>query len=601
MILLQADNLTKSYGNRLLFADVSLGLNEGDKVGVVAKNGTGKSTLMRILAGAESCDSGKITLRNNTRIVLLQQNPLFPDNDTPQQWGERINAGYSDRMMLFVQYASQLGLEDYLNLPISLLSGGQRKRIAIAGALSQEPDILLLDEPTNHLDITAIEWLEEFLRRSRTTLMMVTHDRYFLDRVCTSILELHSREAFMHPGNYDKYLERKEARIEAARNQLDRVRNTLRREQDWMNRQPQARGGKAKGRIDRFYELKQQSTIDPDGGEADNVRLTTGNTYIGNKIFEAHKVNKSFGEKVILQDFSYIFARRDKAGIIGENGVGKTTFLKMLQGLIPTDSGYFDTGETVRFGYYSQEGLEFNPDAKVIDVVTDIAETVAMPDENRISAMAFLQHFLFEPKRQQDYVRTLSGGELCRLHLATVLMRNPNFLILDEPTNNLDLPTLEILRNYLANFNGCLLVVSHDRHFLDSTVSHLLVMEGEGAVRDFPGTYTEYRQYLRQKQETTATAKNLQQKSGNQGNSTTDAHTKQRTERPAKLTYKERKEYEALEAEIEEINARLTEIEGQFNNPGPDTDINALSREYTELKDILDQKELRWLELSEKA
>ena len=451
----------------------------------------------------------------------------------------------------------------------------------------REPDLIILDEPTNHLDIEVIEWIENYLKRSRVTILMVTHDRYFLDRVCNRIIEIDNRQIYSYDGNYDYYLRRRAERIEAMTAELAKVRNTLRREQEWMSRQPQARAGKAKFRIDSFYELKdrQRNGIRPEK----DVDLDVKASYIGSKIFEAEHISKSFGEKVILRDFSYTFARYEKVGLIGANGVGKSTFIKLLQGLLPVDSGQWNVGETVRFGYYSQDGINFNREKKVIDAITEIAEEVDTGDY-KLSPMQFLNRFLFSPADQQKYIHTLSGGELCRLHLATVLMRQPNFLILDEPTNDLDIVTLGILEEYLTEFKGCLIVISHDRYFLDNIAEHLFVMEGNGVVKDFPGTYSEYAEWHREqeaaRQREQAVAK--------------PAPQRQKAERPAKMSFKERKEFEALSAEIEALTAEKEALEAKFNSGDTLDDVAALSARYEEVKELLDEKEMRWLELSEK-
>jgi ATP-binding cassette subfamily F protein uup len=460
--------------------------------------------------------------------------------------------------------------------------------VALARAIASEPDMIILDEPTNHLDIKTIEWLEGYLRRSRVTLLMVTHDRYFLDRVCNKIIEIDRQSIYTYEGNYDYYLRRRKERIEAMSAELAKVRNTLRKEQDWMSRQPQARAGKAKFRIDQFYDLKERSRVNL---AENSVQLHGNSTYIGNKIFEAEHISKRFGDKVILNDFSYVFARYEKVGIVGENGVGKSTFIKMLQGLVAPDSGHFDVGETVRFGYYSQDGISFNRNQKVIDAVTAIAEDIEITDGVRVTPMQFLQHFLFSVPDQQKYIHTLSGGELCRLHLATVLMRRPNFLILDEPTNDLDIVTLGILEEYLCSFKGCVIVISHDRFFLDNIVDHLFVMLGDGEVKDFAGNYTEYRDYC-------ATLKAVE---APKPQTAQPEKTKQTLERKAKLSFKERKEFDALTEEIDALNAEKQALEQVFNSGEAVADIAEKSQRYNELRDLLDEKEMRWLELSEKA
>ncbi len=615
--VLNIENLTKSYGDRLLFGDITFGVEQGDKIGIVARNGTGKTTLLRIIAGVEDADSGKVTFRSDMRIGYLPQEPQFngstvyeaaldnacdpraaavleyrnallSDDEvcTHEAYNKMDKLGawdYEDRLR---QLLTRLGFTD-LDAQVDKLSGGQRKRLAITRLVMAEPDFLILDEPTNHLDISTIEWLEAYLKRSKATLMMVTHDRYFLDRVCSKILELDDCEAFMVEGNFDMYLRRRAERIEAMATELARVRNTLRREQEWMSRQPQARAGKAKFRIDNFYDLKERAGrrhVEKD------VRLENGSSRIGSKIFEAEGVCKRFGDKVILDDFTYTFARGEKLGIVGVNGVGKSTFIKLLQGIIPLDSGRWDLGETLRFGYYSQDGIQFDRNKKVVDAVTELAEDIELKEGIHLSPMQYLQRFLFSPADQQKYIHTLSGGERCRLHLATVLMRQPNFLILDEPTNDLDIVTLGILEEYLSDFKGCVIVISHDRYFLDNIVDHIFVMEGNGVIRDFPGNYSDYRSYLdTQRPEPKAAAPEKKD-------------TRVRSDRPAKMTFKERKEFEALEVEIAALNDEKAEIEAFFasgQDAGGD-EFNRLSQRYSEIGPLLDEKELRWLELSEK-
>ena len=584
---LQIDDLTKSYGDRMLFDGVTFGINEGDKVGIVAKNGTGKSTLLRIIAGEESADSGRVVWRNGLRVGYLPQKPVFAEGQsvaeaTAYGGDEHIDAwDYETGMQ---QLLGQLGIHD-TEAKMDTLSGGQRKRVALAKVIMGHPELIILDEPTNHLDIEVIEWIEAYLKRSRCTLLMVTHDRYFLDRVCTKIIEIDNRRIYTYEGNYDYYLRRRAERIEAMTAELAKVRNTLRREQEWMSRQPQARAGKAKYRIDAFYDLKarEQSGIRPEK----EVDLDVKASYIGSKIFEAEGISKSFGDKTILKDFTYTFARYEKVGLIGPNGVGKSTFIKLLQGLIPVDSGRWNIGETVRFGYYSQEGISFDPQKKVIDVME---EEIDKGGGSSVSAMQYLTRFLFPVADQQKYIHTLSGGELCRLHLAMVLMKQPNFLILDEPTNDLDIVTLGILEEYLADFKGCVIVVSHDRFFLDSIADHLFVMEGEGVVRDFPGTYSEYAAWRRERAAEEARSQQPVAKSTRERRS---------GERERRMTYKERKEFEALTEEIDALAAEKADIEAKFNQGGSPDEITALSERYKEIGELLDEKELRWLELSE--
>lgn len=618
---LQIENLTKSYGDRMLFADVTFGINEGDKIGLIAKNGMGKTTLLRCIAGKESPDSGSVVARDGLKICYLEQTPYLDNNLTVLQtcingnsqvasaitaYEAAINDGNIDKIAKATemmdasqawdhedrlkQVLSQLGINDFSQL-VEHLSGGQKKRVALAKTILDDPDLIILDEPTNHLDIATIEWLENYLSHSKTTILMVTHDRYFLDRICSKIIEIDREQAFFYEGDYNNYLRRRSERIEAMTAELAKVKNTLRREQDWMNRQPQARAGKAKFRIDAFYDLKKRAAVDL---RERNVNLSVKSSYIGSKIFEASHISKRFGDKIILNDFSYVFSRYEKLGIIGTNGVGKSTFIKMLQGLVAADTGKWDIGETVRFGYYSQEGIAFNPEKKVIDAITEIAEDVVINDgAQHLSPSQFLQHFLFTPADQQKLIAKLSGGERCRLHLAAVLMRSPNFLILDEPTNDLDIVTLGLLEDYLTEFKGCAIIISHDRYFLDNIVDHMFVFEGNGIIKDFPGNYTDYRKWRQETESQTAKEK------------PTAADSKQRTERvktdrPTKLTFKERQEFEALTNEIDALTSEKKSLEEAFASGDAIVDIEAKSRRYNELKEQLDIKELRWLELSEK-
>lgn len=588
---LQVENLTKSYGDRLLFEDVTFGVYEGDKIGIIAKNGTGKSTLLKLIAGKESPDSGNIIFRNGLRVGILEQTPVFGTDMTVMDYcldvdhhiHEEDAQNYVDRTR---QLLSQLDIND-TGARIDTLSGGQAKRVALAKVILSEPDLIILDEPTNHLDIGVIEWLENWLTRSRVTLLMVTHDRYFLDRVTNKIIEIDRQQIFTYDGNYDYYLRRRQERIDALTSELAKVKNTLRKEQEWMRRQPQARAGKAKYRIDAFYDLKSRSRVNL---SESNVELNVKSSNIGSKIFEAEGVSKRYGDKVILDDFTYTFSRYEKLGIIGHNGVGKSTFIKMLQGIVPVDSGAWNVGETVKFGYYSQEGISFDENKRVIDAITEIADDIVVNGDVRYSPMQFLTHFLFSPADQQKYIHTLSGGERARLHLASVLMRSPNFLILDEPTNDLDIVTLGILEDYLRGFKGCLIVVSHDRFFLDSIVDHLFVLEGGGVIKDFPGNYTEYREYADAQRKLSEPQKAVQP-------------TGEKPRRPResnKMTFKERKEFEALTEEIDALNAEKSELEAIFNSGEVVNDIAEKSTRYEEVKALLDEKELRWLELSEK-
>ncbi|MCM1164107.1 MAG: ABC-F family ATP-binding cassette domain-containing protein [Muribaculaceae bacterium] len=589
--LLLVDNLTKSYGDRLLFADVTFGVNEGDKIGIIARNGTGKSTLLRLIAGVESPDSGTVTFRGGVRVGFLSQLsvldpslslmdnllPVIPETDH-DEWNRE------DRVR---QMLSQLGVND-LTQRVDTLSGGQLKRVDLARLLLSAPDLLILDEPTNHLDISTVEWLENYLTRQRVTLLMVTHDRYFLDRVCSRIIEIDQRQIFTYDGNFDYYMRRRTERLEAQEAELARVKNTLRREQEWMRRQPQARAGKAKYRIDAFYELKKRASVSYDDRSIDPTDVRS--SYIGSKIFEAEGICKRFGDKVILDNFTYTFARREKVGIVGENGVGKSTFIKMLQGLVPQDSGEWNVGETVRFGYYSQEGINLPEGKKVIDAITDITDDIVLDGTSRYTPMQFLNRFLFSPADQQKYISTLSGGERRRLNLAAVLVRQPNFLILDEPTNDLDIPTLAILEEYLCEFKGCVIVISHDRHFLDSVVDHLFVMEGGGVIRDFPGSYSDYREWLKARRAAEA-AEAAPRK---------EPQARRTQERPARLSFKERKELEALTVDIDNLTVEKGALEEQFNTGSVEGDYAEAARRYEEIKTLLDEKELRWLELSER-
>lgn len=583
-LLLQIDKLTKSYGDRLLFADVSLSVSDGDKIGIIAKNGMGKSTLLRIIADVEDKDSGEIIFRNDLKTSILEQSPEFDDDLTIQQYIDAFSEDEGERNV-FLRLVTQLSDGLDLQERFGVISGGQRKRIALAECLAKQPDLLILDEPTNHLDIKTIEWLENYLSRFTGALLMVTHDRYFLDKVCNRIIEIDREQIFTYPGNYAKYLDQRNHRIQVMGAELAKVKNILRREQEWMSRQPQARAGKAKYRIDRFYELKEKSNVNLN---EKGVNLASTSTYIGKKIFHAENVSKSFGDKCVLQNFTYDFARYEKIGIVGENGVGKSTFVKMLQGLVAPDSGHFDVGDTVTFGYYGQERAVFPENKKIIDIVSDIADEINTGN-SQLSAMQYLQHFLFTPKDQQKYVGTLSGGELSRLYLATVLMKRPNFLILDEPTNDLDIVTLGILEEYLTEYKGCAIIISHDRYFLDNIVDHLFVMEGDGIVKDFPGNYTDYRQFKAEQESEPAVTKK------------TPPKEKPKTERPEKLTFKERKEFESLTEEIESLTRERNELEALFNSGETIEDVTTKAARYETVKSLLDEKEMRWLELSEKS
>lgn len=618
--VLNIENLTKSYGDRLLFGDITFGVDQGDKIGIVARNGIGKTTLLRIIAGEEAADSGKITFRGGLKIGYLPQEPRFEENATlfdaalahssdPAAKAveayrnalisgdeehthrcyrdmEQLNAwDYEDRLR---QLITVMGLD--ADADTSHLSGGQRKRLAIVCLVLSEPEFIILDEPTNHLDISTIEWLEAYLKRSRATLMMVTHDRYFLDRVCNRILEIDNEQLYLVDGNYNMYLRRRAERIEAMDAELAKVSNTLRREQEWMNRQPQARAGKAKFRINAFYDLRERAR----GRAAEkNIRLEGNSSRIGSKIFEAENVCKRFGDKVILDNFTYTFARGEKLGIVGANGVGKSTFIKLLQGLIPLDSGRWELGETLRFGYYSQDGISFDNNKRVVDAVRELADDIELKEGIHLSPMQYLQRFLFPPADQQKFIHTLSGGEKCRLHLATVLMRQPNFLILDEPTNDLDIITLGILEEYLSEFKGCVIIISHDRYFLDNIVDHLFVMEGEGAIKDFPGNYSDYREYLDSIKADKPETSEKQHKSEKPTAS---------ERKPNKLTFKEKRELEALSGEIDTLTAEKKALEEFFASGAAASadEFKDKNMRYNELTELLDEKEMRWLELSEK-
>ncbi|MBO4955781.1 MAG: ABC-F family ATP-binding cassette domain-containing protein [Muribaculaceae bacterium] len=619
---LQIENLTKSFGYRMIFDSVSLGISQGDKIGLIAKNGTGKTTLLRIIAGLDSPDSGTVTLRNDLRVSIVEQHPCFQTGhtvleaclhipDVPHaratlQYEKALLSNNQQRILEASAEMDSLGAWDFLdrlrqmlhrlditNLdsPVETLSGGQLKRIAIANALLSDPQLLILDEPTNHLDVESIEWLQQFLSRQNLTLLLVTHDRYFLDEVCNRIIELDDQRIYSYPGNYTDFVRRRKERIEALAAANDRRRNTLRREQEWMSRQPQARAGKARYRIDAFHELKR--AVDSYRPDNATIELSSAKaSYIGSKIFEAKHISKRWGDKVILSDFSYTFARYEKLGIIGPNGVGKSTLIKMLQGLVKPDSGEWDVGTTVRFGYYSQTGIDFDPQKKVIDAVTDLAEEIQLAQGVNLSPMQWLNRFLFTPADQQKYIHTLSGGERSRLYLATILMQQPNFLILDEPTNDLDILTLGILEEYLRDFKGCLIVVSHDRFFLDNIVDHLWIMEGNGDIRDFPGTYSEYRKW---RTERDAHLKSLAESKEKNA----PARTRQVAERPRKMSFKERQEFEALTSEIDTLTAERNTLDERFSSGETLTDAAELAKRYNELNTLLDEKELRWLELSE--
>ena len=582
-------NVTKSFGAQVLFDDISFSIAEGQRVGLIAKNGTGKSTLLSIISGSEGCDRGNIIFRKGLRIGFLLQTPHFDSDDTVLDACFN-HQGESDKILKAKQILTQLRIND-LAQKMGTLSGGQQKRVALANVLITEPDLFILDEPTNHLDLEMIEWLEGFLSRGNKTLLMVTHDRFFLDRVCDTILELDNKTIYTYRGNYAYYLEKRQERMDAAAAEIQRANNLYRRELEWMRRMPQARGHKARYREEAFYELERKAK---QRIEERQVRLKARNVYIGSKIFECQYVSKAFDEKVILKDFYYNFARFEKMGIIGDNGAGKSTFIKMLLGLVQPDAGKFDIGETVRFGYFSQDGMLFDDQQKVIDVITDIAEYIDMGDGKHLTASQLLQQFLFTPEQQYNYVYKLSGGERRKLYLCTVLMRNPNFLVLDEPTNDLDIQTLQVLEEYLQDFAGCVIIVSHDRYFMDKVVDHLLVFKGDGEVTDFPGNYTQYRQWCALQPKEMAIKKPCAD--DNKDKDKKSARNDQRR----KMTYKEKMEFEQLSKDIEQLEAEQKQIEDALCSGTLTVEqITELSRRLPEVKDALDEKGMRWLELSE--
>ena len=583
---LDVQNLTKSFGAHLLFEDISFSVAERQKVGLVARNGTGKSTLLSILTGIEGYDSGEIIFRRDLRVGYLEQTPKFNPGDTVLEACFN-HAGDDGKVLKAKQILTQLKIGD-LNQTMGTLSGGQQRRVALANVLITEPDMFILDEPTNHLDLDMIEWLEGFLSRGNRTLLMVTHDRFFLDRVCSVILELDDKKIYTYRGNYSYYLEKRQERIDNTRAEIARANNLYRKELDWMRRMPQARGHKARYREDAFYELEK---VAKQRIEERQVRLKSKNVYIGSKIFECQYISKQWSpEKVILKDFYYNFARYEKMGIVGDNGTGKSTFIKMLLGLVKPDTGRFDIGSTVKFGYFSQEGMAFDEQKKVIDVITEIADYIDMGGGKHLSASQFLQYFLFTPEQQHNYVYKLSGGEKRKLYLCTVLMKNPNFLVLDEPTNDLDIQTLQIFEEYLADFPGCVIVVSHDRYFMDKVVDHLLVFKGNGVVKDFPGNYTQYREWcsMKSKDEASTAKKTVVVKE--------NRHSGQRR----RMTYMEKKEYAKLEEDIAALEAERKQLEEQLCS-GKLTveELTEKSKRLPLLKDELDAKEMRWLELSE--
>lgn len=588
---LDVQNLTKSFGAQVLFKDISFSIAEGQHIGLVAQNGTGKSTLLSILIGKESYDTGSIIYRNDLRVGLLEQSPKFDPEESVLDACFN-HEGNPERLLKAKQILTMLKLTN-LDQPMGQLSGGQQKRVALANVLILEPDFLILDEPTNHLDLEMIEWLEGYLSRGNKTIFMVTHDRYFLDNVCNTILELDNNTIYTYRGNYSYYLEKRQERIDNTRAEIARANNLYRTELEWMRRMPQARGHKARYREEAFYELeaKAKQRI-----EERQVRLKSSNVYIGSKIFECQYVSKKFDDKVILNDFYYNFARFEKMGIVGNNGTGKSTFIKMLLGKVAPDSGRFDIGETVRFGYFSQEGLKFRDDQKVIDIITDIADYIDMGGGKHMTASQFLNYFLFSPEEQHNYVYKLSGGEKRKLYLCTVLMKNPNFLVLDEPTNDLDIQTLQILEEYLQDFPGCVIVVSHDRYFMDKVVDHLLVFKGEGEIQDFPGNYTQYRDYQKMKSKEdnqTKPVKNTKQVN-------TEAKNNSSINGKRKMTFKEKREYEQISEKINQLETEQKQLEEELCSGNLSVEeLTKKSKRLPILKDELDELELRWLELSE--
>lgn len=598
---LDVQNLTKRFGAQVLFDNISFSIAEGQKVGLVARNGTGKSTLMSVLMDKEGHESGDIIYRRDLKVGYLEQSPQFdPEESVLQACFNHEDD--PEKVLKAKQILTQLHITN-LEQPMGQLSGGQQKRVALANVLITEPDFLMLDEPTNHLDLEMIEWLEGYLNRGNKTIFMVTHDRFFLDKVCNTILELDDRTIYTYRGNYAYYLEKRQERMDNLRAEIQHSKNLYRRELDWMRRQPQARGHKAKYREDAFYELEK---VAKQRIEDRQVRLKASTVYIGSKIFECHYVSKAFDDrgqkKVILDNFYYNFARFEKMGIVGNNGTGKSTFIKMLLGEVQPDSGKFDIGETVRFGYFSQEGLKFREDQKVIDVITEIADYIDLGGGKHMTASQFLQFFLFTPEEQHNYVYKLSGGEKRKLYLCTVLMRNPNFLVLDEPTNDLDIQTLQVLEEYLQDFAGCVIVVSHDRYFMDKVVDHLLVFKGEGEIQDFPGNYTQYREWSRMQAKDEAE----QAKPAKSGNATAEndgAGTAKRDanfENKRKMSYKEKREYEQLTQEIDALTEEQKKLEEELCSGNLSVEeLTEKSKRLPEIKDELDEKEMRWLELAE--
>lgn len=582
---LDVQNLTKSFGDLLLFHQISFSVAEGQRIGLIAKNGTGKSTLLSVITGKEGKDEGSIIFKNDLKIGYLQQKSVF--DPTESVLDACFNhEGVPEKVLKAKQILTQLRIED-LEQPMGQLSGGQQKRVALANVLITEPDFFILDEPTNHLDLQMVEWLEGYLSRGNKTLLMVTHDRFFLDRVCNCILELDQQQMFTYRGNYSYYLEKRQERMDQMRSEVMRANNLYRTELEWMRRMPQARGHKAKYREEAFYELERKAKQKV---EERQLRLKASNVYIGSKIFECQYVSKAYDNKIILKDFYYNFSRFEKLGIIGNNGTGKTTFIKMLMGLVEPDSGKFDIGETVRFGYFSQEGLAFDQQQKVIDVVTDIADHIRLGGGKTMSATQFLQYFLFSSEQQHSYVYKLSGGELRKLYLCTVLMQNPNFLILDEPTNDLDIPTLQILEEYLQDFPGCVIIISHDRYFMDKVVDHILVFKGEGEIQDFPGNYTQFREW-----------DSLQPADTSKEDKKEKTPLRSyRSDEKKKMSYKEKREFETLESEIAKLETEISNLEAELCSGSLSIEeLTDKSILLPKLKKELDDKSMRWLELSE--
>lgn len=582
-------NLSKSFGEQWLFDDISFSIGQGQRIGLIAKNGTGKSTLLSILCGREAYDSGSIIYKRDLTVGYLEQSPSFNAGDTVLEACFNHDKN-EEKILKAKQILTQLKISD-MDKPMGELSGGQQKRVALANVLITSPDMLILDEPTNHLDLEMIEWLEKYLSRGNKTLLMVTHDRFFLDRVCNVILELDNKQIYQYRGNFEYYLEKRQARIDNARAEVARANNLYKRELEWMRRMPQARGHKAKYREKAFYELER---IAKQRIEERQLRLKSSNVYIGNKIFECQYVSKVFDDNtVILKDFYYNFARYEKMGLVGNNGTGKSTFVKLLLGLLQPDSGKFDIGDTVKFGYFSQEGLSFNEQDKVIDVIKNIADYIDLGGGRHMSASQFLQYFLFTPEQQYNYVYKLSGGERRKLYLCTVLMKNPNFLVLDEPTNDLDIQTMQVLEEYLADFPGCVIIVSHDRYFMDKVVDHILVFKGQGNIKDFPGNYTQYREWTDDEEKQATETEEKKQEQRKEQESRVE---KQKT----KLSYKEKREFEQLEKDIEQLEIEKKTIEDKLSSANISVDeITTLSKRLPIVMNELDEKTNRWLELSE--